>query len=279
VSNVVGEDGASRSSLIGEDRGPDTRWPLRRRRRITGVATWVTLTLVVAIGLEIALAATSPSIKAAPKPAKILSDSLVAAGGAASFHYRAVWQTGGMTQTIVGDAGLSSGMQSVSFGGAQFSVVLIDRVIYVRGDSAALRDQLGLATTTASADAGKWIALQQSDGPYQSIEQGVTTETALSQILIAPRVLSTHLHRGSRTLRIAGPIPPGTRGQVITGSARLDMAARSKLPSLYLGHGRNGGQPWSASITFTQWGEGVPVTPPPAALPYGSLLATASGGR
>ena len=249
------------------------------RRRITGVATGVTLILVVALGIEVALAATAPAAKPVAKPSKFHPVSLVAAGASASVHYRATWHTNGLTQTIVGDAGLSSGTRSVSVGGAQFSAVLVDRVVYFRGNAAALHDQLGLPTTSASADTEKWISLQQSDGPYQSIEEGLTTETALSQVLIIPSAVTAgHRRRGAGAVRITGRIPPGTRDQVVTGSARLDVAARSKLPSTYVAQGRNGGQPWSASITFTRWGENVPVTAPAGALSLGSVRVAAGPG-
>ena len=274
------EDGLRWSgSAVEQERRPDGPRPEPPPRRISGVATWVTFILVAAIGLEIALAATAPPTKAAPQPSQILRDSLVVAGARADFHYRARWQTGGLTQTIVGDARLSSGTQSVSVDGARFNAELVDQVVYVRGDAAALRNQLGLPPTTASSDAGKWISLQQSDGPYQSIEEGLTTETALSQVLIVPRaVTASRGTKGALSVRITGPIPPGTPNQVVTGSARLDVSARTKLPSSYLARGSNGGQPWSASITFTRWGEDVPVTTPPAALPFGSLHGPATPG-
>jgi hypothetical protein len=280
MERVPGDDGLDWSASTVDQRQPPEppgrKW---RPRRISGIATGVTLALVAALGLEIALAATTPTTKAAPSPSQVLNDSLVTAAATANFHYRAVWQTSGLTQTIVGDARLSSGTQSVSVGGAQFSAELVDQVVYFRGNPAALRDQLGLPTTTALADAEKWISLQQSDEPYQAIEEGLTTETALSQVLIVPRAVAPgHPSPAAVPVRITGQIPPGTRNQVVTGSARLDVSARTKLPSSYLARGRNGGQPWSASITFTRWGEDVPVTTPAGALSFGSLRGPATPG-
>lgn len=279
MERLPGDDGVDWSaSTVDQRQQPDAPGPKWRPRRISGIATGVTLALVAALGLEIALAATAPTTKAAPSPSQILNDSLVTAAATANFHYRAVWQTSGLTQTIVGDARLSSGTQSVSVGGARFSAELVDQVVYFRGNPAALRDQLGLPTTTASADAEKWISLQQSDEPYQAIEEGLTTETALSQVLIVPRTVSPGHPAPGMSVRINGQIPPGTRNQVVTGSARLDVSARTKLPSSYLARGSNGGQPWSASITFTRWGEDVPVTTPAGALSFGSLREAAHSG-
>ncbi len=255
---------------------------IRDRRRTSRVVTVVTLAIVVAIGAEIALAATGTTKPHPPTPSQLLRASLGAASTATSFHYRATWQIGELRQTIVGDVEPTSGTQSGSVGEAHFSAMLVGQEVYFRGDAAALRDLLGLPATVASKAAGSWISLQQSDGPYSSIVEGLTTETALAQVLIAPRATSAR-HGGPEVplLRITGQIPPGSRNQVVTGSARLDVDPRSKLPHAYLAGGRDGGQPWSTSISFTGWGEEVPVTTPQATLPYeyasGHWVASTTG--
>ena len=273
VSTIPGGDGTGpRRPPVIEDRQPSSSRPTGGRRRVSRVVTGITLTLVVAIAAEIALAATGTTPRAPSTPSQVLRASLRAAAAADSFHYRATWQTDGLSQTIVGDVGLMSGAQSVSVGGAHFTAVLVGQEVYFRGDAAALRDQLGLSARAASVGVGAWISLQQSDGPYSSIEQGLTTETALAQVLITPRATSPgHPWHGVRTLRVTGPIPPGTRHQVVTGSARLDVDPRSKLPFAYSARGRDGDRPWSASISFTGWGEEVPVTTPQSTVPYGYL--------
>ena len=247
------------------------------------VVTWVTVAIVGAIGAEIALASTGSAPPPRLRPDQVASRmtraALGAAGAAGTFHYRAVWQTGGSTQTIVGDAAPSAGTQAVEVGGSRFAVVVADQVVYVTGNVEALHDQLGLAPATASADAGRWIALAQADGPYQSMEEGVTTAAALSQVLIAPRRTSTDRRAHGMVLsRVTGRIPPGTPGQVIAGSATLDVAARTTLPAAYTAGGSDGGQPWSSSITFSRWGERMAVTPPADALPYSALQGVAASG-
>jgi hypothetical protein len=240
--------------------------------------TAVTLALMIVIGTEIALAATGASTSHGVTPSELLRRSLGAAESAGSFHYDATWQTNGLVQSIVGDARLSSGTQSVSVGGGHFISVLTGTVVYVQGDDTALRHQLGLlsATATATARARKWISIRQSDGPYPSMESGLTTESVLAQVVIRPSATAsiTPRHR-PRLVRISGSIPSGSHDQVITGSARLDVAARSDLPSAYSARGRNGGQPWSVSIIYTRWGEHVQLPSPRDPLPYASLNSTA----
>jgi len=233
------------------------------------VATWSTFALVAVLGIEIGLAATQSPTVPAPGPAQLLNEALTAAGAANAFHYRAVWRSDGFSQVVVGDARPSSGSESVSVGGDRFSVVLTGPEAYFDGDATALRDQLGLPEATASADAGRWISLQPSDGPFPSIEEGVTTSAALAQVLMAPLVASpAHRTDGVLLSRITGRIP---HGQVLAGSALLDLMSRSKLPAAYSAHGSDGGQPWSSTIAFSRWGKPVAVTAPAGALPFASL--------
>ncbi len=236
--------------------------------RTTRIATWVTLAIVVFLGAEIGLAVTqSPRVRPA-SPAELLDEALTAAGASDAFHYRAVWSADGFSQTVVGNARPSSGSETVSVGMDHFTVVVTGQVAYFKGVAAALRDQLGFPAAAASSNAGKWISLQQSDGPYPSVE-GVTTSAALAQVLIAPSATSparrTH---GVLLSRITGRIP---HGHVVTGWARLVLLSRSKLPSSYSAHGTDGGQRWSTTITFSRWGVNSPVSAPAAALPFSSL--------
>ncbi len=222
------------------------------KSRTTRIATWVTLALVAFLGIEIGLATTQSPTPRALGPTQLLHESLRAAGASDAFHYRSVWRADGVSQIVVGDARPASGSESVSVGGDQFTVVSTGQTVYFRGVPAALRDQLGLPATTASVDAAKWISLQQSDGPYPSLEEGVTTSVALAQVSIAPFARSAaHRTRGVLLARITGRIP---HGRVVTGSARLDLSARSKLPAVYSARGSGGGQSWSSTIAFSRSG-------------------------
>jgi len=236
--------------------------------RTTRIATWVTVAIVVFLAAEIGLAvAQSPRVRP-PTPAQLLHEALTAAGASDAFHYRAVWSADGFSQIVVGDARPSSGSETVSVGSDRFTVVVSGQVAYFEGGAAALRDQLGLPAAAASVYAGNWISLQQSDGPYPSVE-GVTTSAALAQVLIAPSATSPARRiQGVLLSRITGRIP---HGHEVTGSARLDLLSSSNLPSVYSAHGADGGERWSTTITFSRWGVNSPVPAPAAALPFSYL--------
>ena len=243
------------------------------RARATRVATWITLALVVVLGTEIGLAATQSPTVQAPSPVQLLQDAMTAARTADAFHYRAVWSSDGFSQIVEGEALPSSGTESVSVGGDRFTVVVTGQMAYLEGNAASLRDQLGLPAATALANAGKWISLQQSDGPYPSVNEGLTTSAALAQVVIAP-TSTAPVHRTHRPplSRIKGKIP---HGQSVTGSAQLDLISRSKLPALYSAHGSGGGESWTSTIAFSRWGDEVAVNAPTEARPFSSLQDSA----
>ena len=247
------------------------------RARTTRIATGITIALVAVFGTEIGLAATeSPSVRP-PGPVQVLREAMTAAGAAHAFHYRSVWSADGFSQIVVGDARPSSGEESVSVGTDHFTAIVTGQTEYFEGDAAALRDQLGLSAAKASENAGRWISLQPSDGPYPSIEAGVTTSAALAQVLIAPFATSpARRTRGVLVSQVTGRIP---HGRLVTGSARLDLMARSKLPSAYAAHGSDNGQPWSSTIVFSRWGEKIAINAPTMALSFSSLQGAASGLR
>ncbi len=233
--------------------------------RKTKVGTWIKLAVVAAIGTYIGLAFRVMP----PSPAQLLQESLTAAGAADAFHYRATWRSDGFSQIVVGDVGPSSGSETVSVGHDQFIVIFTGKEAYFDGSAAALQDQLGLPATMASVYAGRWISLLQTDGPYSSIEDGLTSSSALAQVFIAPSATAPEYQtHGVLLTRITGRIP---HGQVVTGSASLDLISRSKLPAEYSAHGSNGGQTWSSTLAFSQWGEKAVVEAPIGALPFSSL--------
>ena len=200
-----------------------------------------------------------------------MQDALAAARGETAFHYRGVWQSQGVSQVVEGDASSSSGSESVVVGDDRFTVTFLGGVAYFRGDATAVRDELGLTGSDAPTAAGRWIALQQSGGLFPWVEDGLTTSAALAQVLIAPATVSpSHRIRGVVVTSVSGRIP---HGRVVTGSARLLVMVRSKLPVSYSARGTDGGKPWSSSIVFSRWGEHAAVVAPADALPFSALLA------
>lgn len=255
------------------------------------VAGVLVVALVVAGGVALFGGSTnnvSPSSAGPVSPAAValLRSALQAADHAGSVHYVSTSSAsgkGGGTQKTVGDAGPNEGEQVITTGSQRFTVLVIGTACYVKGNAAALEDQLGLAPSIAVAHAQQWISLVQSDEPYAAVYAAVDFAQAISDnITIVPHQVTTApaVH-GRRVKAIVGTIEPEQiAGQTFApnGTATLDVSAgASPLPVRYVQQGTFDGQQTRASITFSGWGESITVVAPAGPVPY-ATLASGSGG-
>src|SRR5579863_3784693 len=98
--------------------------------------------------------------------------AVIGTGASTGFHYVAV-SKGGDAQTIVGDAGLTTGRQAITFvsscGTEQFTLLLVGSTpdggtVYFQGNTPALEDQLGVSAATAPSLQNKWVSVVSGDG-------------------------------------------------------------------------------------------------------------------
>lgn len=194
-----------------------------------------------------------------------------------SFHYVSRFTSGGSTQTIVGDAGLSSGKQVITIGPDTFTVLVIGADCYFQGNARQLVDQLGLPVAVATAYAGQWISLAPGDAPYESVYVAVTTHSALnSNIAFTPHQESGASRRsGYRVIGITGPMNNVTvSGQIQRAKGTASLYVTSSIPHLPVEYTENGKISRVASkldMTFSKWGEAITVSTPPGAAAYSSL--------
>ena len=262
--------------------------PARRPRR--RVVTVVVIALVVALVLAGAGTAvfvggsnnTVTNSKTATSPAarQLLQSSLAAAHRVNAFHYVATSSlTGsqGFTQKTIGDAGPSSGRQDITVAGQKFTVLVIGKACYLKGNAAALSSNLGLSSASATAHAGQWISLAPSDGPYASVYAAVTAASALTDnITIKPQgQLPATRVDGRRVQIVSGAIAPITIGgqtEAPKGTATLAVRASSPhLPVRYTERGTEDHQKSRSTVTFTAGGRPSLSRPRPMPVTYASL--------
>jgi hypothetical protein len=219
---------------------------------------------------------------------RLLRASLAAAEAAGSFHYVASSTSavpGGpaLTQRTAGDAAQHGGTQTITVSGDTFHVEVLGPVAYFRGDAPAMVQVLGVPPAVAQAYAGRWISLVAGDGPYSSVQVAVTAPSALAQNITfeAETQLPPSTLDGRRVIGLRGPMT-AVQGQVAHGSATLYVSASgAHLPVRYVEHGTLGsGSRRSSeefSITFSAWGEAVPLSAPPGAVPFSSLGVEGAG--
>jgi hypothetical protein len=259
--------------------------PRRRRRARAAVAVLAALVLAgAAIGVGVAAAGSGTSPSPSTGTARtLLHQAEVAAGAAGTFHYVAISEGGTSNQTTAGVAGRVSGTQDITadssaFGTERFSLRLVNDVVYFKGNTAAVEDQLGVSSAAAAAaHAQRWIAVQRSDAPYAALAAGMTADSALGQIAIAARTTTAIGNGGARIWRIAGGIPD-QQGQSVSGRAHLDLDGTTKLPLSYVSTESSGGQQNHSTFTFSHWGATVSVPIPPDTVPFSSVSSSTNSG-
>jgi hypothetical protein len=240
----------------------------------------VVAAVVILVGVGITLIVTSneghqpPISPAAQRLVRSALRSTIAGG---SFHYVSRFTSRGATQTIVGDAGLSSGKQVITIGPDTFTVLVVGTACYFQGNERELVEQLGLTVPMATTYAGQWISLAPNDAPYQSVYVAVTTRSALnSNIEFAPhQELGTSRRSGYRVIGVTGPMTNVTvsgQTQRAKGTANLYVTSSSPhLPVEYTENGKIGNVSSKLDMTFSKWGEVVAETAPQRAVGYASL--------
>ena len=264
---------------------PSGRRP--RRRVVTVVVIALVLALVLAGGGVAVFVGgsnttvTNPSKTAiSPAARQLLQSALSAARRVNAFHYVATSSLSGsqgFSQKTIGDAGPSSGRQDITVAGQKFTVLVVGQACYLEGNAAALTANLGLSSASATAHAGQWISLAQSDAPYASVYAAVTAPSALADnITVKPQSqLPAGRVDGRRVQIVSGAIAPitiGNQTQAPKGTATLAVRASSPhLPVRYTERGTQGRQTSRSTVTFGRWGEAVSITAPSGAVTYASL--------
>ena len=131
-----------------------------------------------------------PPVTTTTPPAISAQKLLASAIGAANSQKAIDWVvTMGGPQAIreAGHAGRVDGTETVGavLGGRrlQMSVVVVGRIAYVTADSAGLAGFLGFTPAAAKTEAGKWIAVPDSDESlYLTLANGITVSTATSSL-------------------------------------------------------------------------------------------------
>lgn len=178
---------------------------------------------VLGCGLLLSLVAPfsgSAGASSPPSAGQLLSEALTAAGTAQSVRFVDQTTAGKVTQKLYGTLSAPAAVESLS-GAEPLEVELIKGVVYVSGSAPALESALQLTPSQAAAAGGKWVVVQPSDPPFDSLTQQLTVSGEIDTF--APNRATAHL--GKRTKvhgiavyplygRPAAALPKGSSGSV-----------------------------------------------------------------
>jgi hypothetical protein len=207
---------------------------------------------------------------AAPAPSPGSAAAVVAASLAALKAGRAVHVTISTTLsngsiTYSDDATPDGGRQYITLSsGGDVTILYVGGVGYVQGDAQGLVGFMEVPASQAQSLAGQWVAIRPGQelgaSSYADIVDGITLSSVASEItpatpltLLAPATVA-----GQRAIGVQGRVPAS---QQLPTSARitLDVTAAGSRPLRETVSASDG---YESTITFSDWGESVPLSPP-----------------
>jgi len=220
---------------------------------------------------------TPVSSSAARAATALYQEALQAAEASAGFHYLGNAPGGQVHETVTGEAGQKDGTQvfdqTTGYGDEKFTLELTsDGTVYFQGNTPALEDQVGVSDSAAPGLDGTWISVVVGDGPYSSLEAGITVSSQLQEDTFIPASTRQVTGSGGATLtEITGTVPPGQNSP--GGTAKLEISPTTHLPVSFE---ENTGIDYVT--TFSDWGTAPSVTAPSGAVAWSTLGASEPPG-
>ena len=244
------------------------------------------VTLVSVVALCAPLSASGDASPSGTPWAKALHRSILAAALAqSSAHYSySEYNEGEWPSRWVGDVTADSGSQqlSVTVPGVRETVdfLLVNDVVYARGDVGGLMYGLNLTEAQATAYAGQWISIPKSDSFYGQAAADLTLSSSVEDF-IPDTQMSVHTcsglvhcglgwwnprHKPGPFLALDGSASQGAFGGAMELTATTSRKG-ARLPIDFQADFGEGG----ASGSFSKWNEPVDVQAPESATPIATV--------
>ena len=232
-------------------------------RPLAAVATVATLAGVATVGTT-ALALTGPAgvAGAASTPsAQTKYLAAINAVGDQGVHFASSAKQGGVTFSVNGDTGTSSGVQTLTLKKGSLiehiTVMQVGSTGYLDGNATALHNVVDLTTAQAKKDAGTWLSFSTTSGEYADLVTGllnsqISTELKMSGPFTYGKAATIN---GTDATAIVGKVDDDSGGTI---AATLYVAASgTPLPLKQVTNPGAKSDTVSGSVTFTHWGEQV----------------------
>ena len=217
---------------------------------------------VITVGCSLSLGLCAPSAGASeqgPPASMLLSQAIADAESAGWVHEVTVDSGKGHRISMDDDIGTSSGRQVIDDNGGHMTVLVVEGLAYVQGDSRALERDLGAPSVDAARLAGQWLSIPSTNQLFSEVSDAVTMKSDFSQArLIGPLSTGREVRiGGTPAIPITGTVPGGPRGQHVTGTLYVSAGGKS-LPLEF--HISSGGI--RDETRWTSWGARFSSTPP-----------------
>jgi hypothetical protein len=228
-------------------------------------------------------AATTPTTAAASSGATAQYNAALKAIGTKGVHFASVAKQNGAELDVSGDAGTTSGAQTLVVKQKNITERMSAKVVgstgYVSGNAAALQHVIGLTTADSSKYAGKWLSFPTSNQGLGELVGGLLSSQVSKELEIGGP------YTYGKTATVAGQPATAIKGAVATqngGKVPVVLYVPAKGTPLPIQEVTNAGTGGGASaihgiVTFTHWGENKSQTAPAKSTSLLKLVPASSG--
>jgi hypothetical protein len=241
--------------------------PPLRHTPVRTVAAAAGLAAAAALSLATAAAPAGATTTPATSPTDQYNAALKAVGSQ-GVHFDSVAQQNGATLVVSGDAGTTSGSQTLTVKSKNLNEHMTALVVgptgYVSGNAAALQNVIGLTKAQSSKYAGKWLSFPTSNGGLGELVGGLLSSQVSKEVEIGGP------YTYGKPTTVAGQRATAIKGSVATqsgGKVPVVLYLPSSGTPLPIREVTNAGRSGGASaihgtVTFSQWGEDKRQTAP-----------------
>ena len=222
--------------------------------------------------LAAAASAAAVALATTRTPKELRAAIFTAARKEHSVHYVEHAAAARLRQTMVCDAARTRGIQRITFTLAgkrgHFIVIVVKRIVYLRGSAYALHGYLGFTPAQAAAYHDRWVSVPPANRRYKDLAASVTLPSFLHDIYPrAPLALATTTVGGRKITGVRGTNKEagGVRfEEALFPDPKLRPLAVSDIDTK-LG--------FVDGVKLGRWNEAVHVTAPAHAVPIAKVTA------
>ena len=255
--------------------------PARTAAVVAGIAAAAALAVTAAPSAAGA-ASTTTTTSAGNAAATAKYNAALKAVGTKGVHFSSVAKQDGATLTVTGDAGSTSGAQTLVVKNKNVTERMTAKVVgstgYVNGNEAALADVIGLTKAEAKKYAGRWLSFPTSNTSLAELVGGLLSSEVSKELEVSGP------YTFGKSATVAGQQATGILGSVATESgSKVPVmvyipASGSPLPIQEV---TNAGSAGGASaihgtVTFSNWGEDKSQSAPAGAFSLLKLVPASS---
>ncbi len=225
--------------------------------RLARALGFATAALVVPIALSAAVTATTQT------PSSVLTAAKAAIAEQSGVHLVVTVKpsSSSATETVVGDWGKTSGMESFSMGKTTMTLEATPTYGYLSGNSAGLTSMFGLTAAQAKKVGKDWVSFKAGTSEYSDVVAGLTISSAKN---ILPKAkgtkLSTEVAKGTKLYVLTWSVAATSSTPKLSYALTVSAVGKA-LPVEEIATASGGGK---ETVMFSRWGEHVVVSAPPA---------------